>query len=153
MSNELLWLPKTAASLLTTELNNAAGGAIIVDAADYDNATNKYRWADFFLHLTDFDAAPAAGSNVELHLFYKLDGTLYCDGEEGDAATPTPTGNSFHGLFQIEAVDGPQNQQVLGVRLSPFAFRAAVVLNITTDLTDVATHYLKMYPYNEELQA
>ena len=152
MANKTLWLPESGVSLLTTELNDAGGGAIIVDAADYENATNKFRWADFFLHLTDFDAAPAAGSTVELHLFYQLDGTLYCDGEEGDAATPTPSGNSLHGIFIIEAVDGPQNQQVLGVRLSPFDFRAAVVLNITTNLTDVATHYLKMYPYSEELQ-
>ena len=150
MGTKTLWTPESGVSLLTTELNNAADGAIIVDGADYDNATNLFRWAAFFLHLQDFDAAPAAGSTVELHLFYKLDGTLYADGEEGDAATPTPTGNSMHGLFQIEAVDGPQNQQVLGVPLLPFAFRAAVVLNLTTDLTDVATHYLKMYPYNED---
>ncbi len=152
MASEQLWLPKTVASLLTTELNDKASGDIVVDAADYVNATNKYRWADFFLHIEDWDAAPAAGSNIELHLFYQLDGTLYCDGEEGDVLAPTPSGNSLHGIFLIEAVDGKQNQQILGVRLSPFDFRAAVVLNITTNLTAVDTHYLKMYPYNEESQ-
>ena len=152
MANELLWLPKTVADLLTTELNNASTGATIVDAGTYANQTNKYRWADFFLHLEDFDAAPAAGSTVELHIFYRLDGTLYADGEEGDGATPVATGNSLHGLFQVAATDGPQNQQVLGVPLRPFEFKAAVKLNITTELTAVNTHYLKMYPYNEELQ-
>ena len=154
MANKVNWEVEAAASLLTTELNNAADGAIVVDSADYANATNKYRWADFFLHIEDFDGAPDAGSVVELHLFYQLDGTLYCDGEEGDVAAPTPSGNSLHGVFVLEAVDGKQNQQILGVRLSPFDFRAAVVITVGAgnDLTAVDTHYLKMYPYNEEIQ-
>ncbi len=152
MVSKTLWVEEGEASLITTELNNAADGAIIVDAGSYDNSTNLFRWADFFLHLQDFDAAPAAGSLVELHIFYRLDGALYCDGEEGDGATPTPTGNSLHGVFLIEAVDGPQNQQVIKVPLSPKEFKAALVLDLTTDLTAVDTHFLKMYPYNEENQ-
>ena len=152
MVNKMLWLPESAASLLTTELNNAAAAAIIVDGADYVNATNKFRWADFFLQLTAFDDVPHTGDNVELHLFYKFDGTLYADGEAGDVNTPTPSANSFHGLFLIEAAVGPQHQQLLQVPLSPFDFRAAVVLNISHDLTAVDTHYLKMYPYSEEMQ-
>ena len=99
MANKVKWAVESAASLLTTELDNADDAALIVDAAEYANATNLFRWADFFLHLEDFDSAPDAGSTVELHLFYQLDGTLYCDGEEGDGVTPTPTGNSFHGIF------------------------------------------------------
>jgi len=152
MPSKLLWIPESEVSLLTTELNDMADGAIVVDDADYDNLTNKFRWADFLLYCTDFDAAPDAGAFFELHLFYKLDGTNYADGEMGDLDTPTPTSNSLHGVFQIEAVDGKQYQQVLGVPLSPRAFRAALVNVTGTDLTDVATHYLKMYPYNEEGQ-
>jgi len=150
MGTKTLWTPESGVSLITTELNNAAAAAIIVDGADYDNATNLFRWAAFFLHLTAFDDVPHAGDTVELHLFYKLDGTLYADGEEGDAATPVPTSNSLHGLFQIAATNSLQNQQVLGVPLLPFAFRAALRLNISHDLTAVDTHYLKMYPYNED---
>ena len=152
MANKINWEVESVANLLTTELDNAAPAAIIVDAADYANATNKFRFADFFLHLTAFDDVPHAGDNVELHLFYQLDGTLYCDGEAGDVASPTPSGNSLHGIFLLEAAVGPQNQQILGVPLSPFDFRACVVLNITHDLTDVSTHFVKMYPYNEEIQ-
>ena len=152
MSSKQLWYPESAGTLLTTELNNLADGVLAVDSADYDNATNKFRWADFILFLDDFDAAPDAGGYFELHIFYKLDGTHYADGEEGDAATPVPTGNSLHGIFLIDDTDGDQYQQVLGVRLSPFAFRAGVVNACGQDLTAVDTHWLKMYPYNEEGQ-
>jgi hypothetical protein len=152
MANEILWKPQTAATLLTTELNNMADAAIVIDAADYDNATNKFRWANFFLYCTDFDAAPDSGAYFDLHLFYKLDGTNYGDGESGDAADPTPTSSSLHGLFQIEAVDAAQYQQVLGVPLLPYAFRSCLVNRTGTDLTAVDTHWLKMYPYNEEVQ-
>lgn len=151
MANKLLWTAESAATLLTTELQNQADGSTIVDGADYDNATNLYRHADFFFYGT-FDAACDAGAIVELHLFYKLDGTNYGDGEDGDVAAPVATGNSLHGIFIIGADAGPIYQQVLGVPLSPFAFRAAVKLDTGQDLTDVATHWLKMYPYNEELQ-
>ncbi len=152
MANKLLWTAESVVSLLTTELDNMANGAIVVDGADYDNATNKYRYADFLLRCTDFDAAPDAGAYFELHLFYKLDGSIYGDGENGDVAAPTPTGNSLHGIFLIEAADALQYQQILRVPLSPFAFRACLVNMTGTDLTDVSTHWLKMCPYNEEIQ-
>ena len=152
MANKVLWAAESAATLMTTELNNLADGSFAVDGADYDNATNKFRWADFFLYCTDFDAAPDSGANFELHLFYKLDGTNYGDGESGDVADPTPTSNSLHGTFQIEAVDAAQYQQVLDVPLRPYAFRACLKNVTGTDLTAVDTHWLKMYPSNEELQ-
>ena len=152
MANKILWAAESAATLLTTELNNMANAATVVDGADYDNATNKFQQADFMLYLTDFDAAPTAGGYFELHIFYKLDGTNYADGEEGDAATPVPSGASLVGVFPVAATDADQYQQVIGVPLSPFAFRAAVVNKCGQDLTDVATHWLKMYPYNHEVQ-
>jgi hypothetical protein len=152
MANKILWAAESAVTLLGTELNNAADTTLIVDGADYNNGTNKYRWADFLLFLDDFDAAPDSGAYVELHIFYKLDGEHYADGEEGDAATPDATGNSLHGVFLIQAKDADQYQQVLGVPLRPFAFRAAVELHLGQDLAAVDTHFLKMYPYNEELQ-
>jgi hypothetical protein len=151
MANKVLWAAESAASLLTTELNNLADATVCVDGADYDNATNKYRWASFFFYGT-FDAACDAGAVVELHIFYKLDGTNYGDGEDGDVAAPVATGNSLHGVFHIGADAGPIYQQVLNVPLLPFAFRAAVKLNTGQDLTAVDTHWLKMYPHNEELQ-
>lgn len=151
MANKTLWLPETAATLLSTELNNMVDGTTVVDGADYDNATNKFRWADF-LFQGIFDAACNASAVVELHIFYKLDGSVYGDGEDGDVAAPVATGNSMVGIFIIGADAGPIFQQVIGVRLSPFAFRVGIKLNTGQDLTAADTHYVKMYPYSEELQ-
>ena len=151
MANKLKWAVESAAALLSTELNNLADGAFAVDGADYDNATNLYQFASFMFFGT-FDAACDAGAVVELHIFYKLDGTNYGDGEDGDVAAPAGTGNSLHGVFNIGADAGPIYQQELNVPLLPFAFRAAVKLNTGQDLTAVDTHFLKMYPHNHELQ-
>ena len=151
MAAKILWAAESEASLLTTELNNVATGSTTVDGADYDNATNKFRFADF-LFYGQFDAACSAGSYVELHIFYKLDGTNYGDGEDGDVAAPVATGNSFVGAFAIGADAGPIYQQIIGVPLSPKAFRVAVKLVTGQDLTAVDTHFVKMYPYNEEIQ-
>ncbi|GAG15234.1 unnamed protein product [marine sediment metagenome] len=150
MANELLWLPKTVGDLLTTELNDLADATMVVDGADYDNATRKFRFASFFFFGT-WDAACDAGALVELHLFYKLDGTNYGDGEDGDVFAAQGSGNSLHGLFQI-GVQADAYQQVLGVPLQPFAFRAGIKMACGQPLTAVDTHWLKMYPYNEELQ-
>ncbi len=151
MANKQLWLPEAVGNLLTTELNNVADGAIVVDGADYANAVNKFRWADFFFFGT-FDAPCNASAIVELHIFYKLDGTNYGDGEDGDVADPVAGHNSLHGTFSIGANAGPIYQQMIGVQLSPFNFRAGLKLNTGQDLTAVDTHWLKMYPYSEELQ-
>ena len=153
MANKILWAAESAATLLSTELNNVADGSTTVDSADYDNATNKFRYADF-LFSGIFDSDCDAGAYAELHIFYKLDGSVYGDGEDGDAASPVASGNSLVGVFAIGA-DGattPVYQQITGVRLSPFAFRAALKLVTGQDLTAADTHYVKMYPYNEEVQ-
>ena len=153
MANKVLWQTESAATLMAAELNNLADGAFAVDGADYDNATNQYRWADFELFLDDFDAAPDANGVFELYLFYKLDGTNYADGYDGDAdADSEPGSNTLHGLFVVSANDADQRLQVLGVPLSPYAFRACIVNECGTDLTAVDTHTLKIYPHNEEVQ-
>lgn len=150
MANELLWVPKAAATLLSTELNNLADATMVVDGADYNNAGNKYRWGSFFFFGT-FDAACSAGALIELHLFYKLDGVHYGDGEEGDVDAPVGSGNSFHGIFLI-GEKAIIYQQILHVPLLPFAFKAGIIMATGQDLTEVDTHWLKLYPYNEELQ-
>ena len=152
MVNKLNWEVESGATLLLAELNNLADATVVVDSADYDNATNKYRFADFLFFGT-FDAACDAGARVELHIFYKLDGTNYGDGEDGDVAgPPVASGNSLVGIFHIGTEAGPMYQQQIGVMLRPFAFRAGIKMATGQDLTAVDTHFVKMYPYNEELQ-
>ena len=70
--------------------------------------------------------------------------------EDGDVDAPVGTSASFHGIFPIGADAGPIFQQCLGVRLSPFKLRVALKLITGQDLTPADTHYLKMYPYNED---
>ncbi len=155
MANKILWAVETGATIMSTELNNLAPGGLAIDGADYDNATNLYTEASFLLYLDDFDAAPTAGDYMELHLFYKVDGTLYGDGEDGDlAGTPVPSGNTLVGIFPLDATDGNQSIQLMGVEIKPFAFRAAILHSGTagSDLTAVDTHLLKIYPYNHEVQ-
>ncbi len=148
MGTELLWLPKTVATLMTAaELNNQPDLTLLPAAADYDNAGFKYRLASFFFFGT-WDAACDAGALVELHLFYKLDTTNYGDGEDGDMANAQPSGNSFHGIFNIGA-QADAYQQIVKVPLAPFAFKAGLKMVCGQDLTPVDTHFLKIYPYNE----
>ena len=152
MANKILWAAETVATLLLTELNNLADDTMVVDGADYDNATNLFQFGSFLFFGT-FDAACVVGAIVELHIFYKIDGTNYGDGEDGDVAgPPVGTGNSLHGIFQIGADAGPIYQQVLDVPLLPFAFRAGIKLATGQDLTAVDTHFLKLAPYNNEIQ-
>jgi len=153
MANKVLNQPESSATLLSTELNNLANGSFAVDGADYDNATNMYRWADFELFLDDFDAAPDANGTFELHFFYKLDGTNYADGYDGDADSDSkPGSNTLQGLFVVTANDADQRIQLLKVPLQPYAFRACIKNNCGQDLTAVDTHHLKIFPYNEEIQ-
>jgi len=150
MANKVLWAIESVGNLLSTELNNLADATMVVDGADYDNATNKFQFASFLFFGT-FDAACDAGAVVELHLFYKLDGTHYADGEDGDVAAAQGSGNSLHGIFNI-GVQADAYQQVLNVPILPFAFRVGIKLNTGQALTAVDTHFLKMYPHNNESQ-
>lgn len=153
MANKLLWLPEGGVTLLSTELNNLADGAFAVDSSSYANQTNKYRWGSFMFLPDDFDAAPDAGGVFELHLFYKIDGTLYADGYDGDGdADSVPGPNTYVDSFVLSAADADQYLPIMGVPLYPFEFKAAVVNECGQDLTAVDTHLLKMFAHDEELQ-
>lgn len=150
MTRKTLWFPEGGVTLLESEIEEFYDGDIAVDSTDYDNATNRYNWADFLIDPYSIENANEGGY-VELHLFYKLDGTSYGDGEDGDVAAPTPTPNSRHGIFNFENAAGQQLQQVLEVPLSPFAFRACIV-NKAGQAMAASGHSVKMYPYNKEIQ-
>ncbi len=152
MANKILWAVESSATLLTTELNNLANTATAIDGADYDNGTNKFQYADFLLYLIAFDGAPTAGGYFELHLFYRHDGTHYADGEAGDLGGVKPSGATLHGVFPVDVTNAEQYIQLLGVPLSPFVFRAAVTNKCGQGLTAVDTNWLKIYPYDPEIQ-
>jgi len=152
MASKIIWERETSAMLMAAELNSLNDGAFAVDGADYDNYTNQFRFADFGLFIDDFAAAPDANGTLELHLFYKLDNSKYFDGYDGDAdADSEPGANTLHGLFVVSANDADQNLQVLGVRLSPMAFRACIVNECGQNL-GASGNVLSIFPYNEESQ-
>lgn len=153
MANKTLWATETVTTLLATELNNLADNAFAIDGGTYDNATNKFRWADFLLFLDDFDAAPDSGGYFELHAIHQIDGSNYGDNNDGDGdADSVPDGNTLIGIFPVQATDADQYIQCCGVQLSPFVTKFAVKNKCGQDLTPVDTHWLKIAPYNEELQ-
>ena len=153
MPNAVQWVAGSPATLMTTDLDNLGNDAFVVASADYDNATNKHRWADFQLVAYDFDAAPTAGAVLELHLFTKYDGSTYADGFDGDAdADSVPGPNTLIGCFVVSASDNPQQLAIRGVRLPPYAFKACIVNRSGQDLADSSSHTLKLFPYDEEVQ-
>ena len=151
MANELLWLPKTVESVITTtEMDNVVDESLILGPTDYANLVNKYRFADFLLFGT-FGTPADAGAFAELHLFYKVDGTNYGDGEDGDLGGPVASSNSLHGIFQVGAKTIIY-QQVLMVPLGPRDFRVGIKFFAGQDLIDAGSHFVKIAPFNEQLQ-
>jgi hypothetical protein len=153
MANKVKWAAESAATLMTTELDNLEDDAFCVDGADYDNATNLHRFADFELFLDGFDAAPDQDGEFEMHIFWKYDGTNYADGYDGDAdADSVPGISTYVGSFYVDDANADQRLPLMGVPLKPFAFRACIVNKCNQDLVDSASHHLKIFPYNEEVQ-
>lgn len=151
MANKIQLEVESVATLMTTgELNNKADATLHLDGSDYANATNKYPSASFLFFGT-FDAACDADAVIELHLFYKLDGTKYGDGEDGDVGDPQKSGNSLHGIFNVGA-QADVYQQILNVPLLPFDFITGLYLDTGQDLTAVDTHWLKICPHEFEIQ-
>ena len=151
MANKVLWAAEAVSTLMTAgELNNKADATLHLDGTDYANAANKFTSASFLFFGT-FDAACDAGAIIELHFFYKLDGTKYGDGEDGDVGAPQQSGNSLQDIFLIGA-QADAYQQVLDVPLLPFDFRVGLYLNTGQDLTAVDSHFLKICPHNREVQ-
>lgn len=153
MVSKTLWAPESVAELLSTELNNLPDDTIAFDDADYPNQTNKYQFADFFFFADGFASTPASGAFIELHIFYKLNGTKYADGSDGTMGTPVTSGSTLHGIFQISnnnATD--QYQQLLGVPILPYAFRVGILMATGQALTALDTHFVNMYPRNHEGQ-
>ena len=162
MANKVKWAVETPVILASgTQLNGLAATTGKAIGIVYDNATNKYRYADFELDLVGFSAAPTAGAYAELHMVYAYDGTNYADGASGVMNTSSQLGGAtLQGIFPIVAIATKQYIQCPGIQLSPYKFIPAIVntcdkiigsgLNAGWSLTQ--DNELVMYPYNEELQ-
>jgi len=154
MANKILWAAETGATILSTELNSLATDNVAIDGADYDNATNKYTEASFLLYCAGFGGVPDGGG-IELHAFYKVDGTNYGDLEDGDMGqTETDdlsNASTLIGVFPIREANDAQYVQLMGVPLKPFACRFALK-NTTGQALAASGNTLGIYPYNPEVQ-
>lgn len=153
MANKVLWANESASQVMTTELNSLANSAFAVDGADYANATNKFRFATFQLDIASFASAPTAGTYLELHAFYKLDGTLYADGNDGDAdADSIPSSATLVGIFPVSSTNATrQIVSIKNIQLVPKDVRFCVK-NLCGQALAASGNVLTIFPYNEEVQ-
>lgn len=159
MANKVLWDDRpTAATVMATTsvapagLRDADDDETLIAAADVANGTALNTYADFLLYLHDFDAAPSAGGYFELHIVYEFEST-YGDGEDGDVAgTPRLSGNTLAGIFEVYAADEDQTIQLTQLPIGPHDFRVILVNKCGQAIADSDGSYLKIYPYNLEIQ-
>lgn len=115
MPNEIL---NTAPTNVTSPISagSASDDAGIL-GSEYDNETNRKRFATFTL-ATTHAIAPAAGRVWLLYLLLATDGTNY---EDGDATTRP---ERFHiATFPVRAVTSAQKITFPAIPLPPFKFR------------------------------
>lgn len=150
----ILWDATPSAEIIMAAasgpLRNLANAA--TSAASSEVTCNHKMRATFELYLHDFAAAPSAGGYFELHIVYKLDGTNYADGEDGDLAAPHLSAATLAGVFPVYAGDEDQRIQLTGVEIEPFDFKAVVVNRCGQAIPDTDGSFLKVYRYSPESQ-
>jgi hypothetical protein len=143
MARELKWTsPTNVSSPISGVTVNSGAGSL---GTEYDNETNKKRWASFEL-TTGHGSAPTAYSAYLLYLLYALDGTNY---EDGGAATQPA---KLHvAAFPMRAVTGTQIVSTGPIPLLPFKVKA-LVWNNTNQNSSASAVTLDMEVFGEELQ-
>lgn len=153
MANEVKWtaLSSVVNSILgagsaptAKNLSNAARKI----GSEYDNATNKKRWAAFQLKCRGASSF-TAGGYVELYIVPALDGTNYADGDD----STTPQACMLVGVFPVRAVNTQQVITITGVSVPPCKFKPLIINQGGQAFTNTdAENLLDMYLYDEEIQ-
>jgi hypothetical protein len=146
MANEILWKAQSSAALLTTQLNSLANEAFSDAGAEYDNASNLFRFGDFEIDVT-YGTNPAADGYVALHLVKALDGTNYEDG----SSSLDPSNTTWVGAVNVQATTSAQKVTLTGVPLPPFKFKA-ILQNVAGQAMAASGNTVTLYPYVEEVQ-
>lgn len=140
MPNAVKWTtPTNVASPISGASVNAGAGNL---GTEYDNETNKHRYAAFELTFTH-GSAPTANRQWLLYLVYAIDGTNYENG--GAALQPSKMQVA---AFPVRAVTGAQVITVY-VPLLPFKFKPLIWNDTNINGTSVT---LDMEVFNEEIQ-
>ena len=147
MANEVLWkAPVNVAAPIDTATAIASNAGVL--GSEYDNETNKKRFASFEIHVTH-PTAPIATRVWFLYLVYANDGTNYEDG----SGSLQPAKLHVH-AFQMRNVN---TAQILtcSVPLRPFKFKP-LLWNDTDQSSSsaggAAKTTLNMEVYGEDIQ-
>jgi len=129
-------------------------GGIAVSSEVANGVAANNTMASFQLYIGKFAAAPTAGGYFECHIVYKMDDTLFADGETGDVADPNLSAATLVGIFPIFAADEPQLIALNHVPLQPFDFKVCIVNKTSQALGDgdPDTSTLKAFLYSLEVQ-
>ena len=90
MGNTTYIVPSGGATLMDTDLNALAAGAVNVGTVMIDNTTNRYLYAEFELVLSAIDISAQTNPAVELYLVPSYDGTNYADAGTDASTTILP---------------------------------------------------------------
>jgi len=157
MANTIIWdaLPSAAIIMPTNQagmLLSLEDDGIGVSNEVANGGPVNDTMASFQLYIAAWVGVPA--DYFECHIVYKLDDTLFADGEAGDVADPNLGPNTLVGIFPVTAVNGAQLIPLIGVPIHPFDFKVCIVNRTGSALADGApdTCTLTIFPYSLEVQ-
>jgi len=143
VANQIKWGGRsTSTTLASTELNSLTNGGTPALGAEYDNATNLYRWVDIEVVLASF--TPTAGGYVGIYMAPALDGTNYPD-------TKMEHVHELVATLGLYAGAGAVRTTVCGIRVPPSKFKL-LVYNAAGANFASSGNTITGWFYNEEVQ-
>lgn len=130
-------------SVLTTELNALAAGALSAASSEIDNTSALAIFETLELLVT-IPTTPVAGEVVELYILESVDGTNFGDG----SGSVQPPDTALVGIFPVRAVAGAQRITLVDpVPLKPGKYKY-LLKNNTSDAFDATGNTLKRRAYS-----
>ena len=157
MANKIIWDGLPSASVIMAadaQLVALANDAIAVSDEVGNGAAANNTMMSLQLYVHDFAAAPSAGGYFEVHIVYKMDDTIFVDGEDGDLADPNLSAATLVGIMPVVAVDENMYLPLVGIPIHPFDFKVCIVNKTGQALEDgnPDTSTLTAFLYSAEVQ-
>lgn len=140
--------PISPSTLLNTEMNSLADGAVSAAGNSYNNndSAARYQWGDFELAVAMSTTTSSPAPFVEIYIIYSIDGTNYADG--GGSVAPPQT--SRVGIFSLRNTASDQVITLSRIPLSPFKFKV-MVKNVTGQSLKSSGNVVRGALYNEDV--
>jgi len=144
MPNQVRWkTPDSPTTVLNTEMNTLGNNTLSAAGTDYDNSSTKHMYADFELILGSL--APAAGGYISLYLAEAPDGSNFSDVKRESFP-------QLLGSFPLDTASAAKRQVIRNIMLPPTHFKVYVDNQAGVSLAGSGANYVKMYPYDPEIQ-